>query len=81
VGIDNEVVVSFFGPCGDQGWKLERSVTLSEQDIIDCRRQHEIVYGHGPSNGYFLATFLKAWLAEKNNHKVNWAKFVHDVLR
>jgi hypothetical protein len=38
VGIDNEAVVAFFGPCGDQGWNLERSATLSEQDISDCRK-------------------------------------------
>jgi hypothetical protein len=80
VGIDNEAIVAFFGHCGDQGWKLERRGTLSEEDINDCRRQHELVYGHGPSNGYFLVTFLRAWLAEKKNHKVNWTNFAYDVL-
>ena len=80
VGIDNEVVIAFFGPCGNQGWKLEQRGTLLEEDINDCRRQHEFIYGHGPSSGYFLTTFLKAWLAEKKNHKVNWAKFAYDKL-
>jgi hypothetical protein len=81
MGIDNEAVVAFFGPRGEHGWKLEQSGTLSKVDVNDCRRQHKLVYGHGPSNGYFLATFLRAWLAEKKNHKVNWAKFAYDVLR
>jgi hypothetical protein len=57
VEIDNDVTVAFFGPRGDQGWRLETSATLLEENIDDCKRQHDLVYGHGPSNDYYLATF------------------------
>jgi hypothetical protein len=81
ISIDNDAMVAFFGPRGDQGWKLEQTSTLSQEDCNDYRRQHDLVYGHPPSNGCFLATFLRAWLAKKKNHKVNWAKFAYDVVR
>ena len=60
VGIDNDAFVAFFGPRGDQGWKLD-SKYLSEDDISHCRRQSALVYGHLPSNGYYLATFLREY--------------------
>jgi hypothetical protein len=80
VGIDNDAIIAYFGPRGDQGWRLDSNY-LSQEDICDCRRQSQLVYGHLPSNGFYLATFLRAWLAEKNNHKVNWAKFAYDATK
>jgi hypothetical protein len=43
VGIDNDAVVAFFGPRGDQGWKLEQTSMLSQEDRNDSRRQHDLV--------------------------------------
>ena len=80
VGIDNDVIIAYFGPRGDQGWKLD-SKYLSHEDICDCKRQSQLVYGYLPSTGFYLTTFLRAWLAEKNNHKVYWAKFAYDATK
>lgn len=79
MGIDNDTIVPYFRRRGDQGWKADSKYPSAEDITTECRRHYELVYGGRPSNGFYLATYLRAWLAEKQSHKVNWAKFAHEA--
>lgn len=80
VGIDLNIL-EVFGPRGNGGWKLQPSKTLTEEDVANCWKLHDVVYGHGPSNDEFSEVFLWAWLVAKRRHLVNWSKFAFDVVR
>jgi hypothetical protein len=68
----NELIL-LFGKRHQNGWKVCATESLRRREVDKLLKFYTVMCVHSPTNGDYLAIFLRGWLFERKGLSINWA--------